>query len=96
MTKAISGIVLLDSEIGFTEAKLELSQEPPMPKSVNRPRANNINDVQRNGFEVIIFSMAFHGLNLVIDFAFATAIVIKLAVTNWIPTVKETSANRDV
>ena len=96
MTKAISGIVFLDSEIGSTEAKLELNQEPPIPKSVNRPKANNINDVQRNNFEVIIFSMPFQGLNLVIDLAFATAIVIKLAVTNWIPTVKETNANRDV
>ena len=96
MTKEMSGIVFLDSEIGSTEAKLELNQEPPMPKSANKPKANNINDIQRNSFEVIIFSILSQGLNLVIDFAFATAIVIKLALTNWIPTVKETNANRDV
>ena len=96
MTKAISGIVFLDSQIGSTEAKLELNQEPPIPNNVNRPLAKNNSDIHRNSFEVMIFSIVFQGLNLAIDFAFATAIVIKLAVTNWIPTVKETNANREV
>ena len=82
MTSAISGIVFRDSEIGFTYEKLELNQDPPILNSADMPIADNMRDAQKKSFEVIIFSMVFQGLNRVIDFAFATAIVIKLAAIN--------------
>lgn len=79
---AIAGMVLRDSEIGSTDAKFELSQLPLIPTSEEIPATRKARLVQRNTLEVTVLSMTSHGLNRVIDLDLATAIVMKLAVTN--------------
>ena len=90
------GIVFRDSETGSTAAKSELSQDPPISNNASDARVKIRIDAQITCLEITMLSMVCHGLNRVIDFALATAIVTKLADINWIPTVKDTSANNEV
>ncbi len=75
-------MVFRDSDIGFTDGKFEFSQLPLIPTSEDIPVAKKTRLIQRNTLEVTVFSIIGHGLNRVIDLDLATAIVIKLAVTN--------------
>ena len=75
-------MVFRDSEIGSTDGKFELSQLPLIPMSEEIPATRNARLVQRNTLEVTVFSITGQGLNRVIDFDFATAIVMKLAVAS--------------
>ena len=75
-------MVFRDSEIGSTDGKFELNQLPLIPTSEEIPASRKARLVQRKALEVTVFSIIGHGLNRVIDLDLATAIVMKLAVTN--------------